>query len=1070
MTDVASETTRSALRAGVESPVIAVVLPCYRVTRHILGVLSRIGPEVSLIYVVDDRCPDGSGRLVETECRDPRVRVIYQPENTGVGGAVIAGYRAAAAEGAEIIVKIDGDGQMDPALLPRFVAPIAKGDADYTKGTRFHDIEAVRRMPHVRLVGNAGLSFMAKLSTGYWGLFDPNNGYTAIHANVLQLLPLEKIDRRYFFESDLLFRLNTIRAVVVDVPMEAVYADEVSNLDPKKELLRFSAKHLRTLLKRIFYNYFLRSFSIASLELVLGLLLVVFGFTIGSTEWIKGIRGGYAATAGTVMLAAMPLIIGVQLLLSFLGYDMSQTPSAPLHPRLFRRRERLGAGDAQPPALARADAALPAPAATLDPAQAQRRGPWLGAGLAALFAVLAFRVLWVQNAVCFHDEYVYRAASDRFLDRGLLFARQLIPEIPNRLYLLLIGVHSYFGENGYVVAGLLNVCAYLAAALPLLAISRRIGLSGSRQTVAVLVCLALPFSLYTKYFMPEAWYIAPFLAAQAALLKGLVLDRRGPLAWAGAWLGLLYLVKPHASVALGAALVVLVVVAIREGRVSKVPLSAMVLLGFFGVTAFGLGSLLVDPARQAQIAGVYGQMATGASRSTLLGLLQDPWHYLGTVAYVAWGHAMFVGFLYGLPLVATVAALRRREGAAGRATSSLAVLALVNLVVLAGMSVFFTTAVGEAGRIHLRYYGFVLCLPVMLLFAPPAPARSWQRVLAAGVVGALVVACLLGYQSYGPPGPQGLATSTTTDSPDAAIVHLSAGWLALLALLPLAAAGMLAIGNGSWRRVALGFVVVFSLVDAVALTRELTTTFNADFVRGEEARLAEGLVPASQRDEVLVVGQDRDEVSKFLFWYRATPWTLFRPRDGELRAEDIPAHTRWLIALNDTLAVRVPVERVTNSRTFSFYRVCEPEPEGCNSKRVHLGADELLTQVGRRGSGALATTGKAGVLTFGPYLAVAPGRYEVTVLGALRSAGDGAQVDIAVQHGALVLAKADLASGATEHFGDARVLARMTVEVPEDVKDLEVRTFVGAASDLEVQTVEIVPQLPAPLGTAPPSP
>lgn len=184
-------------------PPIAVIIPAYKVRAQVLGVIASIGAEVTAIYVVDDACPEGSGAYVAEHCRDPRVRVVTNPENRGVGGAVMAGYTAAIAEGMEILVKIDGDGQMDPALLPDFVAPIADGHADYAKGNRFYDPEELWQMPKIRLIGNAVLSLMAKLSSGYWQSFDPTNGYTAIHADVARMLPFHKISNRYFFETDI---------------------------------------------------------------------------------------------------------------------------------------------------------------------------------------------------------------------------------------------------------------------------------------------------------------------------------------------------------------------------------------------------------------------------------------------------------------------------------------------------------------------------------------------------------------------------------------------------------------------------------------------------------------------------------------------------------------------------------------------------------------------------------------------------------------------------------------------------------------------------------------------------
>ena len=278
--------------------------------------------------------PEGSGRLVEKEFNDPRVKVLYNLQNLGVGGAVMTGYRQAIADGAAVIVKLDGDGQMNPSLLPLFVAPILAGKADYTKGNRFYDLANIKQMPGIRIFGNAVLSFMAKLSTGYWNIFDPTNGYTAIHTKVALHLPLDKINQCYFFETDILFHLNIVRAVVQDIPMDAEYGDEVSNLRISKIIGEFFYKHLRNFSKRIFYNYFLRDFSIASLELISGTMLTLFGLIFGIYHWIQSAQQGIAATTGTVMLAALPFLLGMQYLLAFLAFDTNSIPRDVLHPRL----------------------------------------------------------------------------------------------------------------------------------------------------------------------------------------------------------------------------------------------------------------------------------------------------------------------------------------------------------------------------------------------------------------------------------------------------------------------------------------------------------------------------------------------------------------------------------------------------------------------------------------------------------------------------------------------------------------------------------------------------------------
>ena len=309
---------------------IAVAIPCYKVTRHVLEVIQAIGPEVEAIYAVDDACPDGSGRFIEEHNRDPRVRVLYNPENRGVGGAIVTAYQAAMADGMDIVVKIDGDGQMDPALLPSFVRPLLQGRADYTKGNRFFRPESVQGMPPVRLFGNAMLSFLTKLSCGYWNVMDPTNGYTAVRTSVLAELPLDKLEQRYFFETDMLFRLNTVRAVVKDIPMDSVYANEESNLKVGRVLPEFLKKHISRLWRRYVYNYLVRDFNVGTLYSLSGVLLLLAGTAFGTWHWVSGNFNSHPATSGTVMLAALPVLIGIQSLIAFLHYDVSNVPTEPL--------------------------------------------------------------------------------------------------------------------------------------------------------------------------------------------------------------------------------------------------------------------------------------------------------------------------------------------------------------------------------------------------------------------------------------------------------------------------------------------------------------------------------------------------------------------------------------------------------------------------------------------------------------------------------------------------------------------------------------------------------------------
>lgn len=318
---------------------VAVVIPCYRCADRIEEVVSRVGPEAAQVVVVDDACPEGSGKRVEAlVAADPagyaRVTVLRNDENRGVGGAVLRGMRHARVAGADILVKLDGDGQMAPELAGKFVAPLRSGEADYAKGNRFYAYRLVRDMPAVRLLGNGLLSFLTKLSSGYWNVFDPTNGYLAIAGEVFDELPLDRIDRRYFFETDLLCQLGLLRAVVTDIPMRATYGGETSGLSPIRVSAPFLFRHAARFARRVFISYFLRDFSAGSLYLLVGLPSLLFGLVFGTWQWTTLSAADLEATAGTVMLAALPVILGVVLLLNFLAFDVMMVPRTPLHPKL----------------------------------------------------------------------------------------------------------------------------------------------------------------------------------------------------------------------------------------------------------------------------------------------------------------------------------------------------------------------------------------------------------------------------------------------------------------------------------------------------------------------------------------------------------------------------------------------------------------------------------------------------------------------------------------------------------------------------------------------------------------
>ena len=309
----------------------AVIIPCYRVRDHILDVIARVGAAVDRIYVVDDACPEGSGKLVQERVHDPRVTVLFNSANLGVGGAVKRGFQQAAQDGCTYLVKLDGDGQMDPADIPALIKPLKLGVADYTKGNRYFSPRALKDMPGLRLFGNGVLSFLTKLSSGYWQVMDPTNGFVAIHAQVFLALEHERVDNRFFFESDMLCRLHLMGAVVQDVPLPAHYGNEKSNLKVRSIVAPFIAKHINRTWRRIVYEYFVRDFNVGSAQLVSGAVALAFGLLFGGYHWAAGLASGRPTETGVIMIAVLPTIIGVQLLLAVLNYDIANRFTRPIY-------------------------------------------------------------------------------------------------------------------------------------------------------------------------------------------------------------------------------------------------------------------------------------------------------------------------------------------------------------------------------------------------------------------------------------------------------------------------------------------------------------------------------------------------------------------------------------------------------------------------------------------------------------------------------------------------------------------------------------------------------------------
>ena len=312
---------------------IFVIIPTYNEEMHISDVITKIPNDVEQIIVVDDFSNDNTQQVVSA-IKDNRVILIRHEKNLGVGGAMVTGYKYCIKAGADIVVKIDGDGQMDPSLIPKIIYPLKKGYADYTKGFRFHDLENLRSMPMIRLIGNFILSFLTKIASGYWDIFDPTSGFTAIHKNTLSRLKLEKINQGYFFETNMLINLYKIQAVVYDVEISSKYGLEKSQLNPFKISLIFPILLIKAFIKRIFWRYFITDFSATSLFIIFGLPLFLFGFGFGFYTWISNFLTSTATPLGTIMVSVVPLFFGFQLLLQALVLDIHNVPKIPLQAKI----------------------------------------------------------------------------------------------------------------------------------------------------------------------------------------------------------------------------------------------------------------------------------------------------------------------------------------------------------------------------------------------------------------------------------------------------------------------------------------------------------------------------------------------------------------------------------------------------------------------------------------------------------------------------------------------------------------------------------------------------------------
>lgn len=305
---------------------IAVVIPYYKASKHIIDVVSKLPDVVDEVYIVDDCSPEELPK-VELKKYD-KVKVLKTQTNLGVGGATKVGFQYAIQNEVDIVVKLDADDQMDASYIPALITSLTTNKTYYAKGNRFRDFKALKQMPFFRKLGNLILSFLTKAATGYWNNFDPTNGFFAIRTDMLKLLNFENISNRYYFETSLIAELYFQNAEIKDVSMPAIYGNEKSNMALWKMPAVFLPKLFKTFIKRILKTYYIYDFNISSIYILLGLPLFLFGVIYGIYVWWFYSHQSIFAPTGTIMLVTLTIILGFQMLLQAIHYDILKAPKS----------------------------------------------------------------------------------------------------------------------------------------------------------------------------------------------------------------------------------------------------------------------------------------------------------------------------------------------------------------------------------------------------------------------------------------------------------------------------------------------------------------------------------------------------------------------------------------------------------------------------------------------------------------------------------------------------------------------------------------------------------------------
>ena len=300
---------------------LAVVVPAHDEEALIGETLATIPEFVDRIYVVDDRSRDATAARARAAA-DPRIEVIVHEENRGVGAAIVTGYRCALADGVDVACVLAADGQMDPGDLETIAGAVARGEVDYAKANRLFTGQAWQLMPRHRYLGNAVLSMLTKIASGYWHVADSQSGYTAISRELLERLDLERIYPRYGFPNDMLVHLNVWNARVRDIPSRPIYGQgERSEIRLWRVVPTIAWLLFKGFFWRLREKYVIRDFHPLVFFYALGIVLTVTGLALGVVETILRL-GGNELTTPTMILVALLLISGSQFTLFAMWFDM----------------------------------------------------------------------------------------------------------------------------------------------------------------------------------------------------------------------------------------------------------------------------------------------------------------------------------------------------------------------------------------------------------------------------------------------------------------------------------------------------------------------------------------------------------------------------------------------------------------------------------------------------------------------------------------------------------------------------------------------------------------------------